>query len=114
MRLQYRDWAWNAFVAINATSRTDSGFAALSDVNAADGGSKYDNQESFLFAEVMKYSYLIHAEGVYNQSVFECQMNLRTRKLILDITDAEWQVKTGNENTFVFNTEAHPVRVKHT
>ncbi|KAJ5450467.1 Mannosyl-oligosaccharide alpha-1-2-mannosidase [Penicillium daleae] len=86
----YRDWAWNAFVAINATARTDSGFAALTDVNAPNGGSQSDNQESFLFAEVMKYSYLIHAD------------------------DAEWQVKTGSQNTFVFNTEAHPVRVKHT
>ncbi|KAJ5167225.1 Mannosyl-oligosaccharide alpha-1-2-mannosidase [Penicillium canariense] len=86
----YRDWAWNAFVAINATCRTDSGFAGVSNVNAKNGGSKYDNQESFLFAEVMKYSYLIHAE------------------------DAEWQVKTGDKNSFVFNTEAHPVRVMHT
>ncbi|EPS25400.1 Mannosyl-oligosaccharide alpha-1,2-mannosidase [Penicillium oxalicum] len=86
----YRDWAWNAFVAINATARTDSGFAALSNVNAPNGGSKYDNQESFLFAEVMKYSYIIHAE------------------------DAEWQVQTGKKNSFVFNTEAHPVRVQHT
>jgi hypothetical protein len=64
LRLQYRDWAWNAFVAINATARTDSGFAALTDVNAPNGGSQSDNQESFLFAEVMKYSYLIHAEGM--------------------------------------------------
>lgn len=55
---------WNAFVAINATARTDSGFAALTNVNAIGGGSKVDNQESFLFAEVMKYSYLTHAEGM--------------------------------------------------
>jgi hypothetical protein len=33
-------------------------------VNKANGGSKYDNQESFLFAEVMKYSYLAHSEGI--------------------------------------------------
>ncbi|OQD78372.1 hypothetical protein PENDEC_c001G01952 [Penicillium decumbens] len=86
----YRDWVWNAFVAINATTRTDSGFAAITNVNAKDGGSKDDNQESFLFAEVMKYCYLVHAE------------------------DAEWQVQKGDKNTFVFNTEAHPMRVKHT
>lgn len=60
---KYRDWAWNAFVAINATTRTSSGFAGITDVNTPGGGSKYDNQESFLFAEVMKYSYLIHAPG---------------------------------------------------
>lgn len=60
---QYRDWVWNAFVGINATCRTDSGFAAVTNVNAANGGSKDNNQESFLFAEVLKYSYLTHAEG---------------------------------------------------
>lgn len=83
----YRDWVWNAFVAINSTCRTDSGFAAVSDVNKANGGSKYDNQESFLFAEVMKYSYLAHSE------------------------DAAWQVQNGGKNTFVYNTEAHPISV---
>ncbi|KAJ6098379.1 hypothetical protein N7499_002753 [Penicillium canescens] len=86
----YRDWAWNAFKAINATCRTDSGFAAVSSVNTSGGGSKYDNQESFLYAEVMKYAYLVHAE------------------------DSPWQVQKGNKNTFVFNTEAHPIRVAHT
>lgn len=35
----------------------------MTDVNKAGGGSHYDNQESFLFAEVMKYAYLVHAEG---------------------------------------------------
>jgi mannosyl-oligosaccharide alpha-1,2-mannosidase len=59
---QYRDWAWEAFVAINATTRVGSGFSSVTDVNAVGGGEKTDFQESFLFAEVMKYSYLIHAE----------------------------------------------------
>ena len=57
----YQDWAWDAFVAINATTRVNKGFSAISDVNAANGGSFDNVQESFLFAEVMKYSYLIHA-----------------------------------------------------
>jgi mannosyl-oligosaccharide alpha-1,2-mannosidase len=57
----YRDWAWNAFVAINETCRVGSGFAELQNVNAAGGGGFNDFQDSFLFAEVMKYSYLIHA-----------------------------------------------------
>jgi mannosyl-oligosaccharide alpha-1,2-mannosidase len=60
---KYQDWAWEAFVHINATARTGSGFAELVDVNAPNGGSFMDNQDSFLFAEVMKYSYLIHAEA---------------------------------------------------
>jgi mannosyl-oligosaccharide alpha-1,2-mannosidase len=58
---KYQDWAWDAFVAINATCRTGSGFTEVSDVNAAGGGQKMDNQESFFFAEVLKYSYLIQA-----------------------------------------------------
>lgn len=57
----YRDWAWNAFVAINDTCRVGSGFAELQNVNAEGGGGFNDFQDSFLFAEVMKYSYLIHA-----------------------------------------------------
>ena len=57
----YQDWAWDAFVAINATTRVGQGFSEISDVNAANGGSFDNVQESFLFAEVMKYSYLIHA-----------------------------------------------------
>lgn len=59
---KYREWAWDAFVAINATTRVGSGFSSISDVNAEGGGEKTDFQESFLFAEVLKYAYLIHAE----------------------------------------------------
>ncbi|KAF4209010.1 hypothetical protein CNMCM8980_001687 [Aspergillus fumigatiaffinis] len=87
---QYRDWVWNAFESINKYCRTGSGFAGLTDVNAVNGGNRYDNQESFLFAEVMKYAYLTHAP------------------------EDEWQVQRGSGNKFVFNTEAHPVRVHHT
>ncbi|RJE17693.1 hypothetical protein PHISCL_09972, partial [Aspergillus sclerotialis] len=58
----YREWIWDAFVAINKNCRTDSGFSGLTDVNAADGGSRIDNQESFLFAEVMKYCYLAFSD----------------------------------------------------
>ena len=83
---QYQDWAWNAFVAINATTRIGSGFSEVSDVNAEDGGEKLNFQDSFLFAEVMKYSYLIHTP------------------------DAPWQVSMDGQNTFVFNTEAHPFK----
>lgn len=101
---------WNAFEAINATCRTSSGFAAVSNVNAAGGGSKYDNEESFLFAEVMKYAYLVHAEGesVVFPTVFEALL-IPTYAL-----DAPWQVQKGKKNTFVYNTEAHPMRVSHT
>ncbi|AEO64117.1 cd747304-e9c2-4397-a3d7-9d3b858f5112 [Thermothielavioides terrestris] len=84
---KYQDWAWAAFQAINATCRVGSGYSDIKDVNKPGGGGFDDFQESFWFAEVLKYSYLIHAE------------------------DAPWQVKADHTNQFVFNTEAHPIRV---
>lgn len=87
---KYQDWAWNAFKAINATARTGSGFAILKDVNAPNGGGFEDFQESFFFAEVLKYSYLIHAP------------------------EAEWQVEFDGSNPWIYNTEAHPLRIAGT
>ena len=55
-------------------------------MNTPGGGAKDDNEESFLFAEVTKYAYLIHAP------------------------DAEWQVQRQG-NGWVFNTEAHVLHV---
>jgi mannosyl-oligosaccharide alpha-1,2-mannosidase len=86
---KYQDWAWDAFIAINATTRVGSGYSSIEDVNVAGGGNWTDFQESFWFAEVLKYSYLIQTEG-----------------------DEEWQVGDGGRDGWVFNTEAHPVRVK--
>lgn len=84
----YQDWAWDAFLAINATTRVMSGFSSISNVNAPGGGMFTDLQESFFFAETLKYAYMIHAP------------------------DAVWQVNHNGENQFVFNTEAHPFRVR--
>lgn len=102
--MQYRDWVWDAFVAINTTCRTDSGFSGITNVNAADGGSKDDNQESFLFAEVMKYAYLVHAPG-------ELRRNVSSSILLLTEAEDEWQVQSSGNNAWVFNTEAHPLQV---
>lgn len=85
---KYQDWAWDAFVAINATTRVGSGYSSIKDVNVVGGGGFTDFQESFWFAEVLKYSYLIQSEG-----------------------GEEWQVGDGGKDGWVFNTEAHPVRV---
>nr|XP_036587807.1 mannosyl-oligosaccharide alpha-mannosidase precursor [Colletotrichum truncatum]KAF6798948.1 mannosyl-oligosaccharide alpha-mannosidase precursor [Colletotrichum truncatum] len=83
---KYQDWAWDAFLAINKTCSTGSGFSSITNVNDPKGGSFDDFQESFWFAEVLKYSYLIQA------------------------TDAKVHVEAA-DNTWVFNTEAHPFRV---
>ncbi|KAK7547123.1 glycoside hydrolase [Phyllosticta citricarpa] len=86
---KYQEWAWEAFRAINASARRGSGFTSIKNVNVAGGGAAGDNQESFFFAETMKYAYLIFAE------------------------DAEYQVfgGAGGANEWVWNTEAHPVRI---
>ncbi|KUI69391.1 putative mannosyl-oligosaccharide alpha-1,2-mannosidase 1B [Cytospora mali] len=84
---KYQEWAWEAYLAINETCRVGSGYSSINDVNAEGGGGFQNFQESFWFAEVLKYSYLIQAE------------------------DAPYQVKADHTNEFVFNTEAHPVRI---
>lgn len=63
----------------------------MTDVNAPGGGSFSNFQESFFFAEVLKYAYLIHADP-----------------------SAEWQVggvEGAGKNGWVYNTEAHPMKV---
>ncbi|KKK18024.1 mannosyl-oligosaccharide alpha-1,2-mannosidase precursor [Aspergillus rambellii] len=106
---EYREWIWNAFGAINKYCRTPSGFAGLTDVNAANGGSRDNNQESFLFAEVMKYSYLAFAPGT-DPPPSSIPTSAGSRTELTDADD-EWQVQRGGGNTFVFNTEAHPFRI---
>lgn len=87
----YQEWAWDAYLAINRTTRVGAGYSDIDHVNVPGGGGfSNDNQESFFFAEVLKYSYMIHAE------------------------EAPWQVSATHDNQFVFNTEAHPVKVAGT
>lgn len=59
---KYREWAWSTFKAIEKFCKTDSGFSSISDVTMVDGGVKLDKQESFVFAEVFKYLYLMHVD----------------------------------------------------
>ncbi|KAI4767634.1 glycoside hydrolase [Aureobasidium sp. EXF-3400] len=87
---KYRDWSWAAFESINRYCRTETGFSLINDVNDPDGGGKSDSQESFVFAEVMKYVYLSHLEDAWYH-----------------VQDS----RTGLKNAWVFNTEAHPLRI---
>jgi mannosyl-oligosaccharide alpha-1,2-mannosidase len=86
---KYQDWSWNAFKAINATCRTGSGLSSITNVNAPHGGSPMNFQESFVFAETFKYAWLIQAEG-----------------------SKVHVAKMGEEQTWVFNTEGHPFKVR--
>ncbi|RVD85381.1 uncharacterized protein DFL_003705 [Arthrobotrys flagrans] len=88
----YRQWAWEAFVAINRTCRTEHGFTAVSDVSRKDGGKKDDKQESFWFAEVLKYLFLI-----FNEEGIQAKEKVG--------------FVAGSKQKWVFNTEAHPIRI---
>ena len=59
---KYREWAWEMFLAINSVCKTDTGVSAISDVMAPDGGHKLDKQESFVFSELLKYTWLINVD----------------------------------------------------
>ncbi|KAG8626789.1 hypothetical protein KVT40_005734 [Elsinoe batatas] len=84
---KYRDFAWRAVRSIAETTRVGSGYSYIRDVNQEGGGGFDDFQDSFFFAETLKYGYLIFAE------------------------DAEYQVQRGVRQGFVFTTEGHPLKV---
>jgi len=106
---KYQDWAWDAFVAINATTRTGSGFTEINDVNAPGGGGFRNFQDSFLFAEVMKYSYLIQAPV---SILAVLTIALLHRSANCKVQQRPWDVNFNGCNEWVFNTEAHPLRVR--
>jgi len=80
---KYRDWAWDVVEALEKYCRTDNGYAGLKDVSS-NSASKDDVQQSFFFAETLKYLYLIFGD--------DSQMSL---------------------DKYVFNTEAHPFLIKN-
>lgn len=88
---KYREWSWNGYLAINASCAAGSGYAELYDVTAnATSLQHLDEQDSFFFAEVLKYAYLIQTP------------------------DAEYQTNNNGVNAWVFNTEAHLFKVAGT
>ena len=81
---RYRDWAWEAFEAMERYCKTEFGYAALKDVMTESGSEDWDlldEQESFWSAETLKYLWLTFS-------------NVNDTKL------EEW----------VFSTEGHPFR----
>lgn len=85
---KYQDLAWEGFQAIRDICRAGSAFSAVSDVTKSNGGGYYNSMQSFWLAEALKYMYLIFSP------------------------EADFQVKVNEPNKFVYNTEAHPVRVR--
>lgn len=78
----YREWAWEIWQAIDKNCRVEHGFASLRDVRNRNAGVD-DRMESFFTAETMKYLYL--AQDIENK---------------IDLL-----------NTYVLNTEAHPMHI---
>lgn len=81
----YREWAWQAVLAIDTNCRTpDGGYSGIRNVNWPKQPNPHDDvQQSFFLAETLKYLYLIFADD--------------------DLVPLD---------KFVFNTEAHPFRVR--
>ena len=109
---KYQDWAWDAYLAINTTCAAGSGYSSIRDVNSAKGGSFTDFQESFWFAEVLQYSYLIHAPVCSAPPLLLLVKATTAMDERLTVQqESPWQVKADHTNQFVYNTEAHPVRI---
>ena len=80
---QYRQWAWGIFESIEKHCRTEVAYSGIQDVTEIPA--KPDNQmQSYVMAETFKYLYLLFDD---------------------------YAAKLLPLNEFVFNTEAHPVRI---
>ena len=80
---QYRQWAWGIFESIEKHCRTEVAYSGIKDVTEIPA--KPDNQmQSYVMAETFKYLYLMFDE---------------------------YAAKLLPLNEYVFNTEAHPVRI---
>ena len=80
---QWRDWGWDIFRAIDRWCKVDTGgYAGIKEVNVKTP-IKDDLQQSFFLAETLKYAYLLFADN--------------------DVLDL---------NQWVFNTEAHPLKIR--
>ena len=78
---KYRDWAWEAFQAINTQCRMEAGYSGLRNVGIVPPAHD-DTQQSFFLAETLKYLYLIFCDD--------------------DVVPLD---------KYVFNTEAHPLGI---
>ena len=80
---KYREWAWDAAQAIDMHCRTETGFSGIKSVYDA-LSQKDDVQQSFFFAETLKYLFLIFSDD--------------------DVLPLE---------KYVLNTEAHPFKIRN-
>lgn len=108
---KYREWSWNVFEALERVCKTPTGYSAITDVNDPEGGSKLDQQESFVFAELLKYLWLLHVDVSTARGIKVPAIDTDCRKdphMPVQVEDS----RAGKPNSWVFNTEAHPILVK--
>lgn len=103
----YREWGWEIFRAIETSCRTESGYAALKNVNT---GQKNNRMESFFPAETLKYLYLLqdsnHKIDLLNKvSIYTSLFPYFTSS---DLCFGALLILMLQH---VFNTEAHPLRL---
>ncbi|GAN05194.1 seven-hairpin glycosidase [Mucor ambiguus] len=79
---KYQDMAWEIFESIERHCKTEYGYSSVEDIMDNQGDITSDFQESFFFAETLKYLFLIFSD-----------------KSLISLDD------------YVFNTEAHPFRL---
>jgi hypothetical protein len=82
-RQEYRDWAWQMFVAMETHAKLKEGYDSIMNVKEVPNVGKRDKMESFFLAETLKYLYLLFSD---DDSLFPFDQ-------------------------YVFNTEAHPLPI---
>ena len=82
----YRDWAWELFQGIEKYAKVGVAYGVYPDVRERDMEAE-DCMESFFLAETLKYLYLIQDEPADNPRILE---------------------------SYVFNTEGHPIPIRST
>ncbi|KAF4595784.1 mannosyl-oligosaccharide alpha-1,2-mannosidase precursor [Ophiocordyceps camponoti-floridani] len=88
--VKWQQMAWTAFRNISVKCRIGSGYGELQNVMEANGGGFFDQMQSFFLAETLKYLYLIFAPD----------------------SEVQLSLQNGDRSQFVFNTEAHPLRIR--
>jgi len=79
---KYQDMAWEIFESIETHCKTEHGYSSVENIMDNQGDITSNFQESFFFAETLKYLFLIFSD-----------------KSLISLDD------------YVFNTEAHPFRL---
>jgi mannosyl-oligosaccharide alpha-1,2-mannosidase len=72
----YQDWAWKAFQSIQKFCKTPLGYVGMVDTNNVTSPFRMDMQESYFFAETLKYLYIIQAGVSFPLNVFNRRMLL--------------------------------------